>query len=70
MTLPVCIFEKGLLPIDVEEGEKTHTEKVNAYKAEFFVMTSAYNDEKREQFVLVVDTVLANLAAQSQLPAA
>jgi hypothetical protein len=49
MTLPVCIFEKRLLPIDVEEGEKTHTEKVNAYKSDFFVMTSAYNDEKRNQ---------------------
>jgi hypothetical protein len=65
MTLPVIIWEKRLLPVAVEEVEKMHQEKVNAYNANFFNMTTNCNKEKREQFVLVVDTVLAQLAAQS-----
>jgi hypothetical protein len=65
MTLPVIIWEKALLPITVQEGEKMLEEKVNAYSADFFNMMTNYNKEKREQFVLVVDTVLAQLAAQS-----
>jgi hypothetical protein len=66
MTLPVIVWEKRQIPIPAEEkGELSHKEKVVMFKADFFNMNADINLEKREQFLLVVDMVLAKLAAQS-----
>jgi hypothetical protein len=66
MTLPVLVWEKWQLPISAEvKNELTHKEKVLLFKADFFDMNADINLEKRDQLLLVVDTVLAHLAAQS-----
>ena len=62
MVLPILIWTKRFLPVTGVEEAKTHREKVLQYAPSLFNLSSQENKVRREQFLLVVDTILADMA--------
>ena len=61
LVLPVLIWEKfNVLGLDVTNA-KTHREKGDSFNTEFFNLSSTENTVLRDQLIVVVHTVLAQL---------